>query len=354
MVLTFRPMDSVQCTAGCGCLDFHSKRFSSLLCDEACPFRNQQAVRWPDGDHSSIWDSWPIAFSGHPRGPSVVCETRCPKHAAPNLSAETRSRTRVSREPDGHRQRRSPGWSGSAQRHSSCLWFQMLGVEAHSSLPYDQYDGGNLPRQGQPRHFRPHALGQQFRVELLERARLSRGDDRRTFGQILQIVIAIRVQPANRNLLLCPFELSFHHPVIGAAVRLDAQPAVGPQLPLGPEAVRGLQNAQQLSRTNRADRGNLAEAFPSLVLLAFCQQIPPYFLAQQSQRIQLLVVKLGPPAHSRLADLPNPLGPMAGCIDLLAGTGNGPAAVQRLHSRHDSSKIFRNREITTHQFLQRS
>src|SRR6202521_4611191 len=107
MVLTFRPMDSVQCTAGCGCLDFHSKRFSSLLYDEACPFRNQQAVRWSDGDHSSIWDSWPIAFSGHPRGPRVVCETECPRHAAPNFSAETRSRTRVSREPAAHRQKQS-------------------------------------------------------------------------------------------------------------------------------------------------------------------------------------------------------------------------------------------------------
>src|ERR1700692_664997 len=106
MVLTFRPMDSVQWTAGCGCLDFHSQRFSSLLCDEACPFRNQQAVRWSDGDHSSIWDSWPIAFSGHPRGPRVVCETECPRHATPNFSAETRSRTRVSREPNGHRQRK--------------------------------------------------------------------------------------------------------------------------------------------------------------------------------------------------------------------------------------------------------
>src|SRR5271170_168429 len=57
------------------------------------------------GDHSSIRDSRPIAFSGYPRGPRVACETRCPKHAAPNLPAETRSRTRVSREPDGHCQR---------------------------------------------------------------------------------------------------------------------------------------------------------------------------------------------------------------------------------------------------------
>jgi hypothetical protein len=56
-------------------------------------------------DHSSIWDLWPIAFSGCPRGPRVAWETRFPRHTAPNLLAETRSRTRVSREPDGHRRR---------------------------------------------------------------------------------------------------------------------------------------------------------------------------------------------------------------------------------------------------------
>ena len=30
-------------------------------------FRNQQAERRSSGDHGSIWDSWPIAFSGYPR-----------------------------------------------------------------------------------------------------------------------------------------------------------------------------------------------------------------------------------------------------------------------------------------------
>jgi len=112
------------------------------------------------GDHSSIWDSWPMAFSGYPRGPRVKVRLGAPRHTAPNNSAETRSRTRVSREPNGHRQRRSPGWSGLDQRHSSCLWFQMLGVEAHSLLPYDQYDRGNLSCQGQSGHFWPHAFGQ--------------------------------------------------------------------------------------------------------------------------------------------------------------------------------------------------
>jgi hypothetical protein len=81
-------------------LGFLYQRFSSLLRDDACQFRNQQSrtvVKF--GDHSSIRDSWPIAFSGYPRGPRVGCETGCPRHTAPNLSAETRSRTRVSREP---------------------------------------------------------------------------------------------------------------------------------------------------------------------------------------------------------------------------------------------------------------
>src|SRR5258708_9459639 len=54
-------------------LGFFYQRFSSLLGDDACQFRNQQSrtvVKF--GDHSSIWDSWPIAFSGYPRGPRVV------------------------------------------------------------------------------------------------------------------------------------------------------------------------------------------------------------------------------------------------------------------------------------------
>jgi hypothetical protein len=66
----------------------------------------------------------------------------------------------------------------------------MLGVEARSSLPHDQDDGGNLPGQGQPRHLRPDALGQQCGVDLLKRTRFARGHDSRALKQILQIVIA--------------------------------------------------------------------------------------------------------------------------------------------------------------------
>ena len=69
----------------------------------------------------------------------------------------------------------------------------MLGVEARSSLPHHQHDGGNLSGQGQTRHLRPDALGQQSGVELLKGTGFARGYDGRTLKQIFQIVIAVAV-----------------------------------------------------------------------------------------------------------------------------------------------------------------
>src|SRR5258705_11718927 len=86
--------------------------------------------------------------------------------------------------------------------------------------------------------------------------------------------------------------------------------------------MRSLQDAKQHGGPDRTDRGDLAEQFPRLVFLALRQQLPPHLLTHRPQRIELLVVKLGPPAHSRLSDLPEPRGSMARCIDLLAGTRN--------------------------------
>src|SRR6266851_6967278 len=142
--------------------------------------------------------------------------------------------------------------------------------------------------------------------------------------------------------------------VIGTAACLDSKTAVFPQRPLGAEAVRRLQDAQQHGCPDRTERRDLAEPFPRLVFLTLGEQIPPHFLAQRSQRIELLVVKLGPPAHSQFADLREPLATMAWCIDLLAGARNTPAAIDGLHPRHDPHEIFRDGQITAHQFLQGS
>ena len=176
-VQTCRAMDSVCRALWPSDLGFLYQRFSLLVATKLSVLKPAKQKRWSGANHGSIRDSWSMAFSGCPRGPRVACETKCPRHIVPNFTAETRSRTRVSQEPDGHHRRRSPAWSGLDQRHSSCLWFQRLGVEAHSSLPYDQHDRGNFSSQGQARHLRPHPFGQQRLIEPLEWTRLGRGND---------------------------------------------------------------------------------------------------------------------------------------------------------------------------------
>src|SRR6266853_4662806 len=82
---------------------FLYQRFSSLLRDEACQFRNQQSrmvVKF--GDHGSIRDSWPIAFSGCPRGPRVV--VRLGARGTQRLT----NRLRLALEPGVSRTRRPP------------------------------------------------------------------------------------------------------------------------------------------------------------------------------------------------------------------------------------------------------
>jgi hypothetical protein len=78
---------------------FSTSGFHRSIATKPVSSETSKPERRSNGDHSSIWDSWPMALSGYPRGPRVGCETTCPRHTAPNFPAETRSRTRASREP---------------------------------------------------------------------------------------------------------------------------------------------------------------------------------------------------------------------------------------------------------------
>ncbi len=75
--------------------------FHCLIATKPVSSETSKPERRSNGDHSSIWDSWSMAFSGYPRGPRVLMRLRARGTQSPNLTAETRSRTRVSREPDG-------------------------------------------------------------------------------------------------------------------------------------------------------------------------------------------------------------------------------------------------------------
>jgi hypothetical protein len=140
--------------------------------------------------------------------------------------------------------------------------------------------------------------------------------------------------------------------VIGTAVHFDAEADVFPERSLVAEAVRCLDQRDPQRRPDRTDRRDLAEQLRCWVLLTFGEQLAPYLVAQRSQGIELLLVKLGPAKHSHLADLGKPLGTMTWRIDLLAGTGNTPAAIDGLHPGHHSCQIFADGQIAACQFPQ--
>src|SRR5450432_3132674 len=203
-------------------------------------------------------------------------------------------------------------------------------------------------------HLRSHALGKQNLVELPEWTGLNRSDGRCALKQILQIVIAVSIQFANRDLLPGFMQLALHRTVVGAAMHFDGKTAVLPERSLGPKTMRCLDQRNQQRRPNRTDRRDLAEQFARLVLLTLGQQIAPDCLAQDSQGIELLVIKFCPAKHSHLGDFREPLRTMTRRIDLLAGAWNTPTAIDRLHSAHHSSEIFADRQIAACQFLQRA
>ncbi len=63
----------------------------------------RKAERWSGANHSSIGDSWPMAFSGYPRGHKVSSRDLVLQAPQPNGILDTRPRTRASGEPTGHR-----------------------------------------------------------------------------------------------------------------------------------------------------------------------------------------------------------------------------------------------------------
>ena len=81
------------------------------------------------------------------------------------------------------------------QRHLSCLRFQIFGVEAHSFLPDDQSDGRNLARHSETGHRRLRPFGDQSIVKIMYGPSTATGPRRRTFENVLEIAIAVSIEP---------------------------------------------------------------------------------------------------------------------------------------------------------------
>src|SRR6266853_5113289 len=144
-------------------------------------------------------------------------------------------------------------------RRSSCLQFQLFCVEMCSFLPQDESDRCNLSRQGESSHRWLHAFREQALVEIVERSLSAAGHRRRTLEDGFHIVIMILIEPTNLLGLLRTLQLSAHVTVLRTVARIDRQSAVCPQLPLGAETMRRLDQRDEQRGSDGADRRNLAK-----------------------------------------------------------------------------------------------
>src|SRR6516164_5032141 len=78
-----------------------------------------------------------------------------------------------------------------SQRRSSCLLFQIIGVETYLLFPDDQRDRGNLPRQSQAGHRGLPPLSEQILVEIVQRSSSCAGSHRRTLKNIFEVVVVL-------------------------------------------------------------------------------------------------------------------------------------------------------------------
>jgi len=90
IVLGFRTVISGRYEQWCSDCGFLYQRFSSLLLRRSQPIlRPTSSTRLSGANHGSIGDSWPIAFSGCPRGTRVGCETKRAR-GMPSLTTQLR------------------------------------------------------------------------------------------------------------------------------------------------------------------------------------------------------------------------------------------------------------------------
>src|SRR5215472_6069381 len=147
----------------------------------------------------------------------------------------------------------------------------MFGVETHSFLPNQQSDGCHLARQCKSRHRRLHSAGQASFVELLEWS----GDNRCPRGgaleDVFQIMVMVEVEAANGQDLFGSLELSSDETILPAGVGFQRQATIRPELSLGTEAVRRLDQSNQQSGADGTDGGNLSEQPGRAVFVALMQ-----------------------------------------------------------------------------------
>src|SRR6202051_1009861 len=96
----------------------------------------------------------------------------------------------------------------------------ILSLETFLLLPKCQRNGRDLARQCKTRHLRLHALGQQTRVEIVERSPASAGPGGRALEDFFHLMVVISIQTTNLLGFLGALQLSAHKAELRTVMRL--------------------------------------------------------------------------------------------------------------------------------------
>src|SRR5229473_8561796 len=155
----------------------------------------------------------------------------------------------------------------------------------------------------------------------------------------------------SRTILACGLGVVFQQPartsqsafdiaIFRTGAGFQSKSAVSPKLSLSAETMRGLDQRHRQGGANRSQCGNLPKFDGDGMLATLRQQLAARLLAQILQHVQLLVESFGSATDAGFLDLAQPRGSMTSIVDVPAGTGDRPAAIDRFQPTHDSGQIF--------------
>ena len=130
------------------------RRFSAQATTSFSETTSRMIVHARVAMHGPIGDSGPMAFFDCPGGHRVPLRLACfVKHGPDFSGCYFPPKSSVSKSPTVTAGKWVPKDGQTlGQRRSSCLLFQIVGVETYLLPPHDQGDRGNLPSQGQAGH----------------------------------------------------------------------------------------------------------------------------------------------------------------------------------------------------------
>src|SRR5438552_13341848 len=219
----------------------------------------------------------------------------------------------------------------AVRRRSSRLRFQSFVVVVFPSfLPDCQRKGGQLARQSKAHEGRTQAFLHPGLKPVVPRAGPSAGFRGHALEQPLQLRVMVAIQTAKSQHPLRALHPTAPQLILPADARLEAQPEVGPELPLGAETMRCADDRDQDRRPYRAQKWDGREMDGGGMLAHFAHQFLASLPAQPLLTVELFVKPRRPAAGSHFAQLLKPIVTVTRTVDSLPRAADRSPSVDSL------------------------